>query len=123
MQNPSKVGEKPGGGGSKESYLAAKRRAKHAVYTAKKAASEASFSNPHEKDKLHHVFRLARKMRSESQDIIGEKCIRNDDGRIAYNENEKLDFWKNHYETLLNAEFPWDESSLPSIDPVLGPSI
>ena len=95
-QNPSKVGEKPGGGitrwiflskkrgntgksgkrRSRESYLAAKRRAKHAVYIAKKAASEAGFSNLHEKDKLNHVFRSARKMRSENQDIIGEKCIR-----------------------------------------------
>jgi hypothetical protein len=110
-------------GGSKEPYLAAKRRAKHAVYTAKTAASEASFSNLHEKDKLNHVFRLARKMRSENQDIIGEKCIRNEQGIIAYEEKEKLDIWKNHYENLLNAEFPWDEPSLSSADPVLGPSI
>ena len=47
-------------------------------------------------------------------------CIRNDDGRIA---NEENDIWKKHYKTLLNAEFFWDESSLFSLDPVLGTSI
>ena len=110
-------------GGSKEPYIAAKRRAKCAVYTAKKTASEDSFNNLHEKDKLNHVFKLARKLRSENQDITGDKCIRNDQGNIAYEDAAKLETWKQHYEKLLNAEFTWDESSLPTVDPILGPAI
>ena len=57
-------------GGSKESYLIAKCIAKQVVYNAKKAASEERFSNLHEKEKLNHVFRLARKMKSENRDIV-----------------------------------------------------
>ena len=110
-------------GGSKELYLAAKRRAKHDVYIAKKAASEANFDNLHEKDKLNHVFKMARKMKLENQDIVGDKCIRDDDGNIAYDDDAKLKAWKNHYEKLLNEEFPWNEAGLSDALPVEGPAI
>ena len=102
-------------GGPKEPYLAAKGKAKHEVYLAKKAASEASFNNLREKDKLNHVF----KMKSENQDIVGEKCVRNDQGNIVYDDDAKLLAWKEHYHRLLNVEFIWDESTLTDTDPVI----
>ena len=40
-----------------------------------------------------------------SKDIVGEKQIQDDNGVLAFNEeNEKA--WKQHYERLLNVEFP-----------------
>ena len=110
-------------GASKEPYLAAKRKAKNEVYLAKKSASEATFINLHEKDKLNHVFKMARKIRNENQDIVGDKCIKDDRGNIAYDDDSKLKAWQEHYQSLLNVEFPWDESSLDDVDPVLGPAI
>ena len=110
-------------GGSKELYHAAKRKAKHEVCLAKKSASEANFNNLHEKDKLNHVFRMARKMKLDNQDIAGDKCIRDDDGNIAYGEDAKLKAWKEDYQRLLNEEFAWDETSLSDADPVEGSAI
>ena len=73
------------------------------MYTAKKTASEMKFENLNDKD------------------IVGDKCIRNDEGNIAYDDDAKLKAWKEHYERLLNEEFDWDESSLSDTDPVEGP--
>ena len=99
-----------------------KRKAKQEVYLARKAASEANFKNLHDKDQLNHVFRLASKMKFENQDIVGDKCIRDDDGNIAYDDAAKLKAWKDHYERLLNEEFLWDESRLSLPPPVEGPA-
>jgi len=71
-------------GGLKEPYLTAKRRAKHEVYTAKKLfPKQVLVIFMKKKSKKNHVLKLARKMKSENQDIVGEKCIRNDQGKIA----------------------------------------
>ena len=110
-------------GGQKEPYLEAKRRAKFEVYRAKKAASEEKFNNLNDRDKLNHIFQLARKLKNENQDIVGEKCIRDKNGNIAYDDKSKLDTWKQHYEKLLNSEFEWEEDTLPTADPVNGPAL
>ena len=49
-------------------------------------------------------------MKSGNQEIVGEKCIKNKDGNIVYDDMSKLDVWKQHYEGLLNSEFEWDEN-------------
>ena len=110
-------------GESKEPYLVAKRKAKLEVFTAKKNASEARFLNLNDKDKLNNVFKLARKLKSENQDIVGSKCVRDKQGNIAYDEVTKLQTWKQHYEELLNTEFAWNESNLSEVEPNSGPAI
>ena len=55
-------------------------------------------------------------MRKENKDIVVEKCIQDDSG-----DDEKIKAWKQHYERLLNVEFPWSEDDLSVADPVLGP--
>ena len=60
-------------------------------------------------------------MRKENKDIVGEKCIRDDSGKLAYSDDEKIKAWKQHYERPLNVEFPWSEDDLSLADPVLGP--
>ena len=61
-------------------------------------------------------------MRKENEDIVGEKCIQDDSGKLAYSDEEKKKAWKQHYERLLNVEFPWRKEDLSVADPVLGPS-
>ena len=53
---------------------------------------------------------FAKEMKKENKYIVGEKCIR-----------EKKKAWKQHFERLLNNEFPWCEEDLSEGDPVLGP--
>ena len=71
-------------GGSKEDYLTAKRHAKRAVYIAKKAAQDAKFGNLDRAEQKNKLFREARKMKSENQDIVGDKCIKDDEGKLAW---------------------------------------
>ena len=41
---------------------------------------------------------------------------------MAFSDSEKLEAWKEHYETLLNTEFEWDESHLLLDEPIAGPA-
>ena len=60
-------------------------------------------------------------MRKENNDIVGEKCIQDDSGKLAYSNEEKKKTWKQHYQRLLNVEFPCSEEDLSVADPVLVP--
>ena len=62
-------------------------------------------------------------MKKTNQDVVGEKCIRNDEGNLASTEEEKKLAWKSHYEKLLNTEFDWDRDSLSEVHPVEGPAM
>ena len=106
-------------GGSKEDYTLVKKIAKQTVLAAKKKAENEKFKNI--ENNYVTVFRLAKQMRKENKDIIGEKCIRDNSGKLAYSDDEKIKAWKQHYERLLNVEFPWSEDDLSVADPVLGP--
>ena len=57
-------------------------------------------------------------MLTENQDIIGEKCIRGDNGNLSLDDASKKLAWKQHYERLLNIGFPWYQN-LQHVDPVL----
>ena len=108
-------------GGSKEEYLAAKRSAKSAVYEAKKNSAEEKFSNLQgDREKLNYVFKSARKLNRENQDIVGDKCVKDDEGNIAYDDEAKLEAWRQHYQRLLNVEFEWSEDDLSEVSPVEG---
>ena len=61
-------------------------------------------------------------MKSENQEIVGEKCIKNKDGNM-HDDKSKLGVWKQHYEGLLNSEFEWDKSVLSHAGPILGPPL
>ena len=88
------------------------------MFEAKKAAEEARFS------KLKHgdnsMFCLARQMRQDNQDIIGDKCVKDDSGKLSTTDEAKKVAWKQHYERLLNVEFPWYPDHLSQDDPVQG---
>ena len=110
-------------GGSKEPYVLAKRKGKQAVYLARKAAQDAKFNDLSLNDQKNQLFKQARKMKGENQDIVGDKCVRDDNGNLAIDDQAKLAAWKTHYERLLNVEFDWDSDSLDEQPAVEGPPI
>ena len=95
--------------GSKDDYVLAKKVAKRREFAAKKKV---------EKEKIKdietdtHIYCIAKQMKQENKNIVGEKCIRDDNGVLAFNEEEKKEVWKQHYQRLLNVEFPWREEDL-----------
>ena len=47
-------------------------------------------------------------MHRDNQDVMGEKPVKNDAGQLSLDEESKKEAWKEHYERLLNVEFPWN---------------
>lgn len=74
-------------GGEKEKYLQAKRKAKSAVHAARKSAQEAKFGDLTSNDQRNLIFKKARKMKNENQDIVGDKCVKDDNGYLAFDDN------------------------------------
>ena len=53
---------------------------------------------------------------------MGEKPVKNDAGQLSLDEEAKKEAWREHYECLLNVEFPWNPEDLSEESPVEGPS-
>ena len=67
------------------------------------------------------IFKLAKQMDRTNQDVIGEKCVRNDSGELSLSDDDKMKAWVEHYSRLLNVEFEWPSDLLPEVAPVKGP--
>ena len=68
-------------GGSKELYLLAKKAAKRAVYQAKQDSQLEHFEDIN--NDRNKIYKLAKRLKRDSSDIIGEKCIHDDNGKLA----------------------------------------
>ena len=77
---------------------------------AKKAAEDSKFASI--SSKPAEIFRIARQMKDENQDVVGEKCILDDAGNLCISVEDKKRAWEQHYERLSNVEFPWNEADL-----------
>ena len=53
-----------------------------------------------EDDQKCYVLKIAKRMVKTNQDIIGEQCIRNDDGVLAVSDEDKKIAWKIHYNPI-----------------------
>ena len=107
-------------GGSRAAYNTAKRASNRAVHEAKSEAEKVALQkiDPKSAD----IYRLAKQMRRDNQDVMGKKPVKNDAGQLSLDEEAKRAAWKEHYECLLNVEFPWNPEDLSKESPVEGPS-
>ena len=92
-------------GGSRAAYNTAKRAPNRAVYETKSEAEMVALQNIDPKSA--DIYRLAKQMRRDNQDVMGEKPVKNDARQLWLDEETKTAAWKEHYERLLNVEFPW----------------
>ena len=60
-------------------------------------------------------------MTTTNQDIVGDKCVRNNRTDLATIDHEKHLAWKEHYRRLLNEEFEWNKNYLSVNNPIMGP--
>ena len=105
---------------AKAKYNAAKYVAKQAVREAKSEAEAETFRDidPYGPG----IYRLAKQMDRTNQDVVGEKCIRNDAGELALTDADKKKAWVEHCSKLLNVEFDWPRDLLPEVPPTEGAS-
>ena len=59
----------------------------------------------------------------ENADVVGDKPVKNDAGKMSMSEDSKQKAWLEHYKRLLNVEFYWDPDHLSYQPPVEGLSI
>ena len=71
---------------------------------------------------MDDIFKIAKQLRKDNQDVVGDKCVKNDSGNLSFDNEAKKVAWKQHYERLLNEEFSWNPEDLTA-DPVVGPPI
>ena len=114
-----KQGDTPGVAKAKADYDIAKRHARREVWLAKQAASVETFKAVDPQGS--NIYRIARQMSRENQDIVGENCVKNDAGQLSLTDEDKMKAWVEHYSKLLNVEFPWPKDTLPDVAPVAGP--
>ena len=106
-----KQGDTPGVAKAKADYDIAKRHAKHKVWFSKQAASVETFKavDPHGSN----IYRIARQMTRENQDIVGENCFKNDAGQLSLTDEDKMKAWVERYSKVLNVEFTWPKDTTP----------
>ena len=49
--------------------------------------------------------------------------MRDDVGKLAFDDKSKKAVWKSYYDKLLNTEFELDRNSLSPVAPIAGPAI
>ena len=77
-------------GGSNEIYLEAKCEARSEVWTDNKHAGEERFTNILRRDdEKGDIHKIAKQMARTKQDVIGEKCTRNDHSDLAFDDCAK----------------------------------
>ena len=86
-------------GGSWAAYNTAKCTSNRAVHQARSEAEKVALQkiDPRSGD----VYRLAKQMCSDNQDVMGEKPVKNYAGQFSLDEEAKKEVWREHYERLL----------------------
>ena len=93
---------------TKNEYKRLKKAAKKAVATAVK---EEAVRKSNELGRNPNVFRLVRKMKIKTTDVVGGKCLQGNDGTLYLNEKGRAKLWKAHMSKILNEENEWDQIS------------
>ena len=109
------------GKGTRASYEAAERIARHAVHHACQEADKKVYENIDPKSS--EVYCLANQFRRENADVVGDTPVKNDAGKMSMSKDSKQKAWLEHYQGLLNVEFDWDPDHLSDKPPVEGPPI
>ena len=107
-------------GGSRDAYVSAKRASNRIVYHAKNETLKCHLQK--NKADFTNIFRLAKQIRHNNQDVVGEKPVLNDTGTLSLDDSAKKAAWREYYVRLLDHEFPWNENNLSDVLPGEGPS-
>ena len=104
---------------TKEAYNLAMRVSKHLVWSAKSETEKEAFA--HTSPIGNEIFHIAKQMEKTNQDVVGEKCVKNDAGELSLSDGQKIKSWIEYYSRLLNVEFEWPSGTLDNVAPTSGP--
>ena len=73
---------------------------------------------------INEIFKIKKQLESDNQDMVGDKCVKDDTCNLSIDNKTQKFAWKQHCECLLNEEFFWDFESLTAEGlTVVGPPI
>ena len=78
----------------------------------KKVAQKTRFIEINTEEDCNKIFKLAKKLKVDITDIIGDNCVKDKDDNLVLGDKKRLPVWKAHYEQLLNVEFDGDDRYL-----------
>jgi hypothetical protein len=103
-------------------YLAAKMAAKKEVRKAQEVERTRLVEKLEEGDGKGNMFRVVKQMVAKNRDVVGDGCIKDEDGKVVVDQDRLKDVWRRYFEKLLNEEFDWDRDSLKAGQAVSGPA-
>ena len=83
-----KQGHTPETIAAKEAYNLAKWVSKHVVWLAKSEAEKEAFA--HISPNGDEIFHIAKHMDKTNQDVVGEKCVKNNTGELSLSDDQKM---------------------------------
>mgnify|MGYP007071599789 CR=1 FL=1 len=91
-----------------EEYVAAKKIAKKAVAQAQQEERNRLGEKLNTEEGQRSVFKIAKQMAKERQDVVGVNCVKDESGNIVVEPEMMKKRWKEYMEQLLNVENEWD---------------
>ena len=98
---------------SKTAYKIAKKEAKKAVSKAmeeetKKVVQSIERDNQKAGEGQNKLFKMARQYAKERKDVVGGQCIKDEQGKLCTDVEDRKIVWKKYMERLLNEENEWN---------------
>ena len=103
-----KLWKKSGKEADRKEYTLAKHTAKKIVAIAKQKKSKELAETLKSDEGRRKVFRIAKHMIKEQQDVMKVSCMKDENGALVLNEIERRNIWKSYMEKLLNEENMWN---------------
>ena len=94
--------------GNKRRYKGMKNKAKKAVL--KEMRKKAEETLPILRNYSKVMFRLIKRLKIDSKEVKGGRCMRGSDGKLCFSEKQKGTFWKSYMERIMNEENDWDHN-------------
>ena len=74
----------------KRKVSSSKKEGKDSCMGCKEKSTRKQFGVLKSNDQRNQIFKEARRMKNENQDIVGEKCIKDNDGNLAFDDKSKI---------------------------------
>jgi len=93
---------------ARKEYKKSRRNAKRVICSAKEKKQKECVNDLNDSEYQNEIFRMAKQMVKERQDITGINCIKGASGKVIVDDKGIRDSWKEYMEKLMNEENEWD---------------
>jgi len=96
-------------------YKKSRKNAKRVISSAKEKKQKERANDLNDSECQNEIFRMAKQMVKERQDITRLNCIKGASGKVVVNDKGIKDSWKEYMEKLVNEENEWDHKISPEV--------